>query len=191
MLRKNFSLSLSDWEFRTTLGSRDDFVCFWHLAAGFSVLERKCEKEASELSLSGHKFQVGSHLSLSRDNSGEASIPKSALSPISDTKGMVARSSTELQVDPMLPFFEEKIIGVASVLLTSTRALGSEPVSGDCSAKSAKQESSGEGNNREDEVGVLCEGEVSGGSSNVRKMTCARHDECFGDNAHKEQCNVS
>ena len=38
-----------------------------------------------------------------------------------------------------------------------------------------------EGNNREDEVGVLCEGEVSGGSSNVRNMTFARDDECFGD----------
>ena len=48
-----------------------------------------------------------------------------------------------------------------------------------------------EGNNREDEVGVLCEGGVSGGSSNVRSMTCARDDECVGDNAHKEHCNVS
>ena len=44
--------------------------------------------------------------------------------------------------------------------------------------KSAKQESSlrdvemvdqCEGNNREDEVGVLCEGEVNDGSSNVRE----------------------
>ena len=48
-----------------------------------------------------------------------------------------------------------------------------------------------EGNSREDEVGVLCEGEVSGGSSNVRNMTRARDDECFGDNAHKEQRNGS
>ena len=48
-----------------------------------------------------------------------------------------------------------------------------------------------EGNNREDDVGVLCEGVVNGGSSNVRNTTCARDDECFGDNAHEEHCNVS
>ena len=36
-----------------------------------------------------------------------------------------------------------------------------------------------ERNNREDEVGVLCEGEINGGSSNVRNMGCARDDECF------------
>ena len=48
-----------------------------------------------------------------------------------------------------------------------------------------------EGNNREDEVGVLCEGEVRGGSNNVRIMTCARDNECFGDNGHKEHCNVN
>ena len=47
-----------------------------------------------------------------------------------------------------------------------------------------------EGNNREDEVGVLCECEVSGGSSNVRH-TCARDHECFGDIAHKDHCDVS
>ena len=41
-----------------------------------------------------------------------------------------------------------------------------------------------EGNNRENEVGVLCEGEVSGASGNVRNMTRVRDDECFGDNAH-------
>ena len=34
-------------------------------------------------------------------------------------------------------------------------------------------------------------GEVSGGSSNVRDMACAREDECFGDNAHKEHCKAS
>ena len=48
-----------------------------------------------------------------------------------------------------------------------------------------------EGNNREDEVGVLCDSEVSGGSSNVRNMACARDDECFVDKAHKEHCNVN
>ena len=48
-----------------------------------------------------------------------------------------------------------------------------------------------EGKNREDEIRVLCQGEVSGGSRNVRNMTCARDDECFGENAHKEHCNVS
>ena len=42
------------------------------------------------------------------------------------------------------------------------------------------------GNNREDEVGVLCENEVSGGSSNVRNTACARDGECFG-NAHKRE----
>ena len=25
----------------------------------------------------------------------------------------------------------------------------------------------------------------------MRNMTCARDDECFGDNSHKEHCNVS
>ena len=67
----------------------------------------------------------------------------------------------------------------------------SECVSGDCSAnRPNKSPVCGlevvqcEGNNREDEVGVLCEGEVNGGSGNVRNMTCARDDECFGDNAH-------
>ena len=63
-------------------------------------------------------------LSISCDNSGEASIPKSALSPMTDTAGVVARSSTELQIDPTLPFLEGKI-GVASGMLTSTGALGS------------------------------------------------------------------
>ena len=48
-----------------------------------------------------------------------------------------------------------------------------------------------DGNNREDEVGVVCEGQIRGGSSNVRNMTCGRDDECFGDNAHKAHCNVS
>ena len=47
------------------------------------------------------------------------------------------------------------------------------------------------GNNREDEARVVSVGEVNGGSSNVRNMTCARDDESFGDTAHKEQCNVS
>ena len=48
-----------------------------------------------------------------------------------------------------------------------------------------------EGNNREYEVGVLSVREVSGGSSNVRNMTCAREDECVGDSALKEHGNVS
>ena len=34
-----------------------------------------------------------------------------------------------------------------------------------------------EGNNKEDEVGVLCGNEVNGGSSNVRNMTCVRDQE--------------
>ena len=71
---------------------------------------------------------MGSHLSLSCDNSGEASIPKSDLSPVSDVARVVARSSRKSQVDPMLPFLEGKIIGVASVLHTSTGALASSPV---------------------------------------------------------------
>ena len=62
-------------------------------------------------------------------------------------------------------------------------------VSGDCSAKrphkspvcGAEVAGQSEGNNRGDEVGVLCEGEVSGGSSNVRNIACARNDACFGD----------
>ena len=29
------------------------------------------------------------------------------------------------------------------------------------------------------------------GQANVRNMTCARGDECVGDNAHKEHCDVS
>ena len=47
------------------------------------------------------------------------------------------------------------------------------------------------GNNREEEVGVPCQGGVSGGSSNVRNMTCGRDGECFGDNAHREHFNLS
>ena len=58
------------------------------------------------------KFRMGSHLSLSCDNRGEASIPRSDLSRVSDTAGEAARSSTELQVDPMLPFLEGKIIAL-------------------------------------------------------------------------------
>ena len=38
------------------------------------------------------------------------------------------------RVDLKLPFLEDNIIGVASVLLTYTGASGSSPVSGDCSA---------------------------------------------------------
>ena len=44
---------------------------------------------------------------------------------------------------------------------------------------------------REDEVRVLCESEVSGGSSSLRNTACARDDECFGNNADKEHCKVS
>ena len=47
-----------------------------------------------------------------------------------------------------------------------------------------------DGNNRED-VGVLCKSEVSGLSSNVGNMTCARDDDCFENNADEEHCNVS
>ena len=72
-------------------------------------------------------------------------------------------------------------------------------MSGNCSAKRPNKSpvcgvevvGQCEGNNREDEVGVLCQGGVSGGSSNVRNMTCARDGECFGDNAHKEHFNLS
>ena len=63
-------------------------------------------------------------------------------------------------------------------------------MSGDCSAKRPNKSpvcgvevGQCERNNREDEVGVLSVGEVSGGSSNVRNMTCARDDDDFGDNA--------
>ena len=78
----------------------------------------------------------------------------------------------------MRPFLEGTIIGVASVLLTSTRALASQHVTGDCSGnrlnKSAvcgvEVEGQCEENNREDEVRVLCESDVSCGFSNVRNM---------------------
>ena len=40
-------------------------------------------------------------------------------------------------------------------------------------------------------MGVLCQSGVSGGSSNVRNMTCARDGECVGDNVHKEHFNLS
>ena len=75
-----------------------------------------------------------------------------------------------------------------------------QPVSGDCSTKQPNKspvcgvEVAGrcEGNKREDEVRVLSVGESSGGSSNVRNMTCARDDESLGDNAHKRtlQCEL-
>ena len=99
----------------------------------------------------------------------------------------------------MLPFLDGKIIGVASVLLTSTRALGSESVSGDCPANRPNKSpdcgvevvGQGEGNNGEDEFGMLCKGDVSGGSINVRNMACVRDDESLRENAYKEHCNVS
>ena len=75
----------------------------------------------------------------------------------------------------MLPFLECMSVGVTSVLLTSTTALGPQPVSGDYSAKRPNKSpfcgvrvvGRCEGNNREDEVGVLSVGEFSGGSSNA------------------------
>ena len=63
-------------------------------------------------------------------------------------------------------------------------------MSGDCSAN---RPNSGvevvgqcEGNSREDEVGVLCEGDVSGVSISVRNVACERGDESFRESAHKE-----
>ena len=89
---------------------------------------------------------MGSHLSLSCDNSGEASFPKSDFSPISDTAGAEAKSSTRCCL--------------------SLKARLSAPVSGDCSANRPNKSTvcgvevvgQSEGNSREDEVGVLCEG---------------------------------
>ena len=46
--------------------------------------------------------RMGLHLSLSCVNSGEVSIPKFCLSPTSDEAGVVAMSSPELCVEPML-----------------------------------------------------------------------------------------
>ena len=49
-----------------------------------------------------------------------------------------------------------------------------------------------DGNNREDEVGVLCEGEVNGGSARCETWHAREMMNVFGDNnAHKEHCNVS
>ena len=47
-----------------------------------------------------------------------------------------------------------------------------------------------EENSGKDEFGVLCEGDVSGGSISMRNMECARGDESLKENAHKEslQC---
>ena len=74
----------------------------------------------------------------------------------------------------------------------------SAAVSGDFSANrpnkspvcGGKRHANVKGTTEKVQVGVLCEGEISGGSSNVRNMTCARDDERFGDNAHKEHNNV-
>ena len=124
--------SLSSWESRTTAMSRLDFLLFWLPAMDVSVQVRKWEKEASELSLFWvEKFPNGLALvSRSCGNSGEASLPRSALSPASDASRAVARSS---RVDSRLLLLESRTIGVAS-LLTSIGALGSQPVRGDCSA---------------------------------------------------------
>ena len=67
-------------------------------------------------------------------------------------------------------------------------------MSGDCSANRPNSNpdcvvevvGQCERNNREDEVGVLCEGEVSGGSSTVLNMACVREDVSFRENAHKD-----
>ena len=47
-----------------------------------------------------------------------------------------------------------------------------------------------ERNSSEDQIHVLCEGAVSGGSSNVRNMAWERGESSFWDDAHKEsqQC---
>ena len=107
---------------------------------------------------------------------------KSKDGPPSDAAGAVARSS---QVDPRLPFLEGNIMGVVSVLLTSTGALGSKPVSGYCSANRPKSgvEVVGqcEGNR------MLCEGDVSGGSISVRNVACAQRTTAMCVNA----CEVS
>ena len=104
-------------------------------------------------------------VSLPCDNSGEASIPKSDLSPTSDIAGVAARSSPELQVDSMLPSLEGRIIGVASVLVTSTGAFGFTTCERYCSTNQPSKnpvcpvEMVGlcEGNNKANEVRVFCE----------------------------------
>ena len=51
---------------------------------------------------------------------------------------VVALSSPELWVNPMLALLDGKSIVATSVLLTSTRSLGSQPVTGLCSARRPK-----------------------------------------------------
>ena len=104
---------------------------------------------------------MGSRLSLFCDTSVEASTPRNDLSSTSDKAGVVVMSSPVLSVDPILTFLGSKSVGETSVLLTG--ALDSSPVSRDCSAKRPTKSPVGgvqmvvwlEGNNREDEVGVL------------------------------------
>ena len=139
-------------------------------------------------------------VSRSCENSGEASIPRSDLPRTSDAAGVLAGSSPKLQVDPRMPFLEGNIIGVTSALLTSIGALGqnlcAETVQQIGPNRRTKSPACGvvgqcEGNSREDEFGVLCEDDVSGGSISVRNMACARDSESWRENAQKEHCKAN
>ena len=96
----------------------------------------RCKYESERRKLQNFHFLSGKFpnglalVSRSCGNSGEASLPRSALSPASDASRAVARSS---RADSRLLLLESRTINVAS-LLTSIGALGSQPVRGDCSA---------------------------------------------------------
>ena len=141
-------------------------------------------------------------VSRSCENSGEASIPRSDLPRTSDAAGVLAGSSPKLQVDTRMPFLEGNIIGVTSALLTSIGALGQnlcavtvQQIGPNLRNKSpvcdGEEVGQCEGNSREDEFGVLCEGDVSGGSISVRNMACARESESWRENAQKEHCKAT